>query len=181
MSDSDSNNAPGPVLDFTFAEPRWQESLPNAGEICRRAALAAVEAGACGWDGPPVERLEISLVLSSDTEVQALNRGYRGQDKPTNVLSFAALDDEDAPLPDDGPVLLGDIIIAYETTQAEARAEGKSLQDHLSHLVVHGILHLMGFDHEEEDEAEAMEETECRVLAGLGIASPYDEKVSGDE
>ncbi len=162
------------LLELNLADPRWQEALPDVEAICHRAAQAAVREGMDGWDGPPAERLEISMVLSSDAEVQVLNRNYRGLDKPTNVLSFAALDDDEAPLPDDGPVLLGDVIIAYETTAAEARMEEKSLENHLSHLVVHGILHLMGFDHEEDDEAEAMEAAECRVLAGLGIASPYD-------
>lgn len=172
-----------PSLDVTLNAAAWQETLEGVEELCRRAALAALMAGAEGWDeGPPLERMEVSLVLSDDAEVRALNRDYRGQDKATNVLSFAALDDRNAPLPGDGPVLLGDVIVAFETVVAEARNERKTLQDHLSHLVIHGVLHLMGFDHEDERDAVVMEAMECRVLAGLGIAAPYDdERETGDE
>ena len=172
-----------PSLDVAVSAPVWRNALEDVEDVCRHAALAALVAGAEGWDeGPPLERMEVSLVLSDDAGVRTLNRDYRGQDKATNVLSFAALDDEDAPVPDDGPVLLGDVIVAFETVDAEARSEGKTLKDHLSHLVVHGVLHLMGFDHEDDREAALMEAMECRVLAGLGIAAPYDdEREAGDE
>ncbi|MDR3440422.1 rRNA maturation RNase YbeY [Telmatospirillum sp.] len=151
----------------------WGLALPEAEALCRRAALAALAGAAEAL--PPVaeERLEISLVLADNAMVQELNRQYRGQDKPTNVLSFAALDDEDDVLPEDGPLLLGDVILAFETTAAEARTEDKALADHLAHLVVHGVLHLLGYDHLEEDEAEEMEAAERSILAGLGIADPY--------
>ena len=121
----------------------------------------------------PLERLEISVVLADDAMVQDLNLRYRGFDKPTNVLSFAALDDPDMPLPDDGPILLGDIILAFETTAAEAVAQGKSLKAHYTHLLVHGLLHLLGHDHQDDDEAEIMEEQERQILADLGITDPY--------
>jgi len=157
-------------IGIEIACPLWRETLPDAEELCRRVAAVALGAAA----DLPAERIEVSLLLSDDAEVRELNRDYRGQDKPTNVLSFAALD-ADSPIPEDGPILLGDVIIAYETTRAEAEAEGKRFEHHVSHLVVHGVLHLLGYDHIEEDEAESMESLERSILAALGIADPYGE------
>jgi probable rRNA maturation factor len=111
---------------------------------------------------------ELSLLLTDDAHVRVLNRDWRGQDKPTNVLSFPSADEDDEP----GP-LLGDVVVARETTAREAEAEGKSFEDHLSHLLVHGLLHLFGFDHEDDEEAEEMEALETEILAGLGVADPY--------
>ena len=116
--------------------------------------------------------VEVSLVLADDITVQALNRDYRGQDKPTNVLSFAALEDGGPALPGE-PVALGDVVLALETVLREAREQGKPLADHLRHLTVHGALHLLGFDHESDEEATEMEALEVSILAGLGIADPY--------
>ncbi|MEO5372816.1 MAG: rRNA maturation RNase YbeY [Alphaproteobacteria bacterium] len=160
--------------------PAWLASLPDAEERCRAAALAALAAGLRERPLAGVDSgIELAIVLSDDAEVRRFNRDYRGQDKPTNVLSFAALDGDD-PLPEpDEPLLLGDVIIAHETTAAEAAAEGLSLADHLSHLVVHGVLHLIGYDHEEDDAALDMERLEAASLAGLGIADPYARVDSG--
>jgi probable rRNA maturation factor len=110
------------------------------------------------------------VTLTDDAAIRLLNRDWRGMDKPTNVLSFPQAD-----LPEgvDAPQPLGDVIIALETLQAEAAAEGKAPAHHLAHLVVHGTLHLMGYDHLEDDEAEEMEALERRILAGLGIDDPY--------
>jgi probable rRNA maturation factor len=152
----------------------WTTDLPAADALAERATRAA-------WDGLPGRArpaapagAEASVVLADDATVQALNRDYRGQDKPTNVLSFANLEDARAPdLPDGEPVLLGDVVLARETVLAEAQAQAKTAGDHLSHLCVHGLLHLMGYDHMAEAEAETMEALERRVLAGLGIADPY--------
>jgi probable rRNA maturation factor len=163
----------GPEIIISIEAGPWAEKIAGVEERCQRVAAIALSTGAALLEDLPLERAELSLVLADDAMVQELNRQYRGQDKPTNVLSFAALDDEDAPEPEDGPLLLGDVIIAYETTAAEAQAEGKSLTDHLSHLVVHGVLHLLGFDHMEEDEAEEMEGLESSILGMLGIADPY--------
>ena len=163
----------GPEIIISIEAGPWAEKIAGVEERCQRVAAIALSTGAALLEDLPLERAELSLVLADDAMVQELNRQYRGQDKPTNVLSFAALDDEDAPEPTDGPLLLGDVIIAYETTAAEAEAEGKSLSDHLSHLVVHGVLHLLGFDHMEEDEAEEMEGLESSILGMLGIADPY--------
>jgi probable rRNA maturation factor len=144
--------------------------VPAAEDLCRHIAVMTL-AGADTGD-LPLDRVEISLVLGDDALVQRLNRDYRGVDKPTNVLSFAALDD-DGPLPSDGPVLLGDVVLAYETMRAEAEADGKTISAHLSHLVVHGVLHLLGYNHSEDEEAEAMETLERSILAVLDIADPY--------
>jgi probable rRNA maturation factor len=111
---------------------------------------------------------ELSLVLTDDAAIRDLNREHRGKDKATNVLSFPGFDPDEAPEP-----LLGDIVIAYETVAREAAEEAKPIADHFCHLVVHGMLHLFGYDHETDDDAEVMEAEERRVLARLGIADPY--------
>lgn len=112
---------------------------------------------------------ELSLVLTDDARIRDLNRDWRGFDKPTNVLSFPAADAED----DDPGPLLGDVVVAFETTAREAAEAGRRLEDHFAHLLVHGLLHLFGFDHEDDAEADEMEALETAILAGLGIADPY--------
>ncbi len=154
-----------------IADEAWLAQVPDAEELCARVAAVTLGAAASLVD-LPAGRLEVSLLLTDDAQVRDLNRDYRGQDKPTNVLSFAALD-ADSPIPPDGPILLGDVIIARETAEREAAEEEKRLIDHLSHLVVHGVLHLLGYDHMEDDEAEEMESLERSVLAGLGVPDPY--------
>jgi len=106
---------------------------------------------------------ELSLALADDATVQGLNRDYRAKDKPTNVLSFPAAH---------GP-LLGDVIVAHETLMREAVEEGIPAADHLAHLTIHGLLHLLGYDHETEADALRMEALETSILAGLGIADPH--------
>ena len=159
-----------------IAYDAWNDKVPGVEERCRHVAAIALGAAAPNLD-LPAERLEVSILLTDDAQVQALNAEYRQQDKPTNVLSFAALD-EDSPLPPDGPILLGDVIVAYQTTELEARDEGKSFADHLSHLVVHGVLHLLGYDHIADDEAEEMESLERSILAALGVPDPYKDAPS---
>lgn len=136
---------------------------PGIEDLIRRAAVAAAEACACRAG-------EIGVTLTGDDAIRVLNRDHRGFDKPTNVLSF--------PLPaagDDAPRLIGDVVLAQETVAREAAAEQKPLAHHAAHLVVHGVLHLFGDDHETDDEAERMEARERDVLAGLGIPDPYAE------
>lgn len=163
----------GPEIAVATPCAQWAEALPAVEDQCQRVVQATLAGSLDALPEGSLDRVEISLVLADDAMVQSLNRQYRGQDKTTNVLSFAALDgEEDAPLPD-GPLLLGDVVVAFETTAREAAAEGKTLADHLSHLLVHGVLHLLGYDHEVDDEAEEMESQERVVLAGLGIADPY--------
>lgn len=149
---------------------------------------ATVEAGAWGEETqwrPLVERVaaavagrselivpdeaELSLLLTDDAHIRVLNRQWRDQDKPTNVLSFPAADEDD----DEPGPLLGDVVVAHETTAREATEEGKTFEDHFTHLLVHGLLHLFGYDHIEDEEAEEMEAFETEILAGLGVADPY--------
>jgi len=111
-----------------------------------------------------------------DTGIRTLNSNWRGIDKPTNVLSFPALQPSGPRGPDDAPRMLGDIAIAYETTRREADDEQKPFDHHLSHLAVHGFLHLIGYDHEKNDDAEAMEALEREILAQLGIPDPYTDR-----
>jgi probable rRNA maturation factor len=115
----------------------------------------------------------ITILLTNDAEVKSLNAQYRGKNKPTNVLSFPdGSEERDAR----GRTVrqLGDIAMAYETIAAEAAAQGKALKHHISHLAIHGTLHLLGYDHEQEAEAEAMEALEIAILARMGIANPYE-------
>jgi probable rRNA maturation factor len=141
-------------------------------------ALAARAAGALSVVAPELakECLNTSMIFTSDEEVQVLNAEWRGKDKPTNVLSFPMLAREDLlDLADDGPPeLLGDIALAYETCAREAEEKGIALEAHASHLIIHGLLHLAGLDHEiSEDDARQMEILEIKALALIGIADPY--------
>lgn len=149
---------PGIVIDIAEPAPQWRSALPDVAAQIERAAHAAFAAAES-----ESRNVEISIVLADDATVRELNRRWRGRDAPTNVLSFAS---GERPL-------LGDIVLAYETVAREAADQGKTLADHLSHLVTHGVLHLLGFDHEAPLEAEEMEALERRVLAGIGVADPY--------
>ncbi|MDI4656664.1 rRNA maturation RNase YbeY [Xanthobacter autotrophicus] len=153
------------AIDVLVEADGWA-AVPDAEAICERAARAAL--AACG-DAVP-EPCEVAITLTDDARIRVLNREWRGKDKATNVLSFPQPD-----LPDDvdAPQPLGDIIVALETLTGEARAEDKTAGHHLAHLVVHGTLHLLGYDHIDETEAEEMEALERRILAGLGIDDPY--------
>jgi probable rRNA maturation factor len=139
------------------------DPAPLTDAMFTRAAEAAFVAA------PPLSpgAYEATIVLTDDAEMRDLNRIWRGKDAPTNVLSFPA---EDRLYE---PSLLGDVVLAYETARKEAREQNLALADHVSHLVVHGMLHLLGFDHIEDDEAERMEDLERKALASLGIADPY--------
>lgn len=125
------------------------------------------------------DRLVASLLFTSDAEVHALNREWRGKDKPTNVLSFPMLNRDDLLklAPNGPPEMLGDIVLAYETCRREAVEKGVSVEHHATHLIVHGLLHLAGYDHElGEAEADTMETIETKTLAILGIADPYGDR-----
>lgn len=120
--------------------------------------------------------IEVCVVLTDDSEIHALNRDYRGMDKPTNVLSFANLDSDSAGdelAMEDMPFALGDVIIAWETMQREAIDQKKKFEDHLRHMLVHGTLHLLGYDHMDDGEAAAMEGLEIRILEKMSVENPY--------
>jgi len=185
---------------LSIEDERWEAAVADVEMLCERSArsaLAAAHAQDPDWlPGGPVE---MSVILADDATVQELNKNYRGKDKPTNVLSFALYADgggeegedegEQVEEPDedgleDGdveflspegpvPVILGDVILAFETVEREAREQRKAFADHLAHLVTHGVLHLLGYDHIEDSEAEQMERLETQILSGLGIADPY--------
>ncbi|NQV82969.1 MAG: rRNA maturation RNase YbeY [Rhodospirillales bacterium] len=176
------NSAPE-GLDIAVAtnSPQWDTALPDVQALARTAVEAA---WAAGQGVGAVQTTEVSIVLADDAFVQNLNRDFRGQDKPTNVLAFPAsgggMDEGPTAQPPGMPVLLGDIVVAFETAMAEAADQGKALGDHVCHLVVHGMLHLLGFDHQVAADADVMEALEIDVLAGLHIANPYEGGVAVD-
>ena len=144
----------GAVIEVEIEDPAWTAAQPDAEALAVAAATAAL-------DRPG----EIAVLLTDDASLRDLNNRFRGKDKTTNVLSF--------PAPSNPEGHLGDIALAYGVCAAEAAEQGKSLSAHLQHLVAHGVLHLVGFDHETEAEAEAMEARERAILAGLGVSDPY--------
>ena len=151
-------------VEFVAMSRLWR-GAPAARPLARQAIAASVAlAGAT-----PCEGAELCVHLADDAHIRTLNARWRGLDKPTNVLSFPAAD----PAHLGEARLLGDIVLAYETVAREAQDEGKSLDDHFRHLVVHGFLHLLGFDHETDAEAQTMEAMETRILGRLGVADPY--------
>ena len=156
-------------------EPGWSGSI-DWEALALRAASAALERTTHGeWLTLPVA-IEVSIRLTGDDEVQTLNRQYRQKDKPTNVLSFPMVQPDlldSIANTDDGEVLLGDIALARGVCEREAAEKGISVEDHATHLIVHGTLHLLGYDHIEDGEAEAMEAIEIDALAALGLADPY--------
>lgn len=154
-----------PVALETVRDSELWTILPDAeATVAAAVAAAFAEAGLVA-----LPEAELAVTLADDGRVRALNAEWREKDKPTNVLTFPAVEpDETADAP-----MLGDVILAFETVEREAREEGRTLSDHVSHLVVHGVLHLFGYDHLEDDEAEEMEAIETRALARLGVADPY--------
>jgi probable rRNA maturation factor len=124
-------------------------------------------------DGVSFTACEVAILLTTDAKLQSLNLQFRGLDKPTNVLSFSALTTDFPPLMKGQPLFLGDIAIAAETVFREAYEQNKTVSDHLAHMIIHGTLHLLGYDHEDEEEAQEMEDLERKVLATQNIADPY--------
>ena len=157
------------------ADEEW-DSSSSWDELAQRAAEAAVAESAFPQLATSGRRVEISVRLTGDEQVRALNAEWRGKDRPTNVLSFplAQTDELRAAKIAVPELLLGDIILAHGVCEAEAAEKGVSIEQHAAHLLVHGTLHLLGYDHGEEDEAVDMEVREVRALERLGIANPYE-------
>jgi probable rRNA maturation factor len=156
-----------PMTEVLVVADCWQ-SEPDAETVIQRAI-----AEAAAMIDDDVADAELAVMLTDDTGIRTLNSNWRGIDKPTNVLSFPALQPEGKCEAGDVPRMLGDIAIAYQTLRREADEEQKPFDHHLSHLAVHGFLHLIGYDHENDADAEEMEALEQDVLAQLGIPDPY--------
>lgn len=158
------------------AEAGWSED-EDWEQLAERAVLTALAHSPFGhWVSQRV-CIEVAVRLTSDEEVHTLNRAYRGKDKPTNVLSFPMVQPDllvGLDNTDDGEVILGDLVLAEGVCAREAADKGISVPDHATHLIVHGTLHLLGYDHQGEAEAEAMEALEIRALASIGLADPYN-------
>ncbi len=152
----------------------WRTELAGTGAL---EALVVSAAHAALANAAPPHPVEISVRLIDDAEMRTLNRTYRGRDSATNVLSFALAADAGpggaVPPPAGAPALLGDVVVAYETCAGEAAEQTKSLADHLRHMVVHGVLHLLGYDHQTEGDATQMEGREREILSRLGVPDPY--------
>lgn len=161
------------VVIVDVVSPKWGAAGLDLDAIVDTAARAAL----VGADAVFAGGVELGVRLTDDAEIRALNRDWRDRDAATNVLSFALEESPESAISDNGPeigaTMLGDVVLAYETCAAEAADQDKSLTDHLSHLVVHGTLHLLGFDHEADDDAEIMEALERDVLARIGVPDPY--------
>jgi probable rRNA maturation factor len=157
-----------PLTEVLVVADCWQTE-PDVESVIHRAINAAAEIA-----GVDVGDAELAVMLTDDSGIRTLNNNWRGIDKPTNVLSFPALQPTGTATPSDVPRMLGDIAIAYETTRKEADDEQKPFEHHLSHLAVHGFLHLIGHDHEKD--AEAMEGLEQEILEHLGIPDPYADR-----
>jgi probable rRNA maturation factor len=160
-------------IDVNILAGDWEATGLPLDELVN-ASVAAAIAHAEHPDDITGRDIELSVVLTDDKTVQTLNAEYRGKDKPTNVLSFATLEGDD-PLPPEGPVHIGDIVLAFETLAREASDLQKPLRDHLTHLLVHGALHLLGYDHENDSDANIMESLEITVLETFSIENPYSE------
>ncbi len=162
----------------THSATPWPDALDWEARAAEAVAVAlAITPFASLADAAPL--VEVAVRLTDDAEVHTLNRDFRGKDMPTNVLSFPQVQAdllESLANSDDGEILLGDIVLARETCAREAEEKGISLVDHATHLIVHGALHLVGYDHMDDVAAAAMEALEVKALASLGIANPYAER-----
>ena len=154
---------------ISLRDSAWSTALPEAADVARRAAAAALEAA------PELSgQVELGVVLADDAFVRTLNRDYRGQDRATDVLSFPVHEPPQLdPPPGEMPLMLGDVVLARETVQRDSTSAGVGLADRVSHLVVHGVLHLLGYDHDEPDAERRMRALESRTLLALGLCDPY--------
>lgn len=173
VEDDISDSPMGIDLQIDVAVPLW-DKIPSLHALVKEAVGVALH-----YSGYPLSLMELSCKFTNNAESQQYNAEYRGQNKPTNVLSFPNIEPQ---MYDDafsfaevgGPrVMLGDVLFAYETIANEAQSQDKTIEHHLSHLIIHGVLHLLGYDHIEEEDAQEMEALECVLLAQLNIDNPY--------
>lgn len=159
----------GTLVEVVIDDPRWEEAgLEALADRAARALLAEL--------GIAAEECEISLLGTDDARIASLNASFRGRDAPTNVLSWPAVEFDlpgHLPAEEERPVFLGDVALAFGTCTEEARTANIPFRDHVLHLCVHGILHLLGYDHETDADAGRMESLEVKALASLGIPDPY--------
>ena len=161
--------------------PTWVVGMFGQLQVEKAVDAAVKVAHNSALTDPPIP-ISVSIKLSDDEEVHSLNREWRNKDKPTNVLSFPMLDDDELDALDAGEfispeIMLGDIILAHGVCAAEAKRKEISLADHATHLVIHGMLHLFGYDHVDDDDGEAMEAMEVKALASMGLRNPYDDDI----
>jgi probable rRNA maturation factor len=165
------------TIDISVNCDAWHKGMPGIEGRVRMAVQAALSKGIATLPSEwPRRSPEVSILLSDDSGVRALNNRYRHIDRATNVLAFP-IDSAETPDTDTCVHTLGDIVLAFETVTAEAASQGKAFDNHLTHLVVHGLLHLLGHDHELDKDAQVMEALEVAILAGLGISDPYESPV----
>ena len=162
------------MLDVAIeADAEWDSSTDWAA-LARKAAESAIAESAFPQLATGSRPVEISVRLTSDDEVRALNEQWRGKDRPTNVLSFPMAEPAELQSDDDRELMLGDVVLAHGICTAEAAAKAIPVEEHAAHLLVHGTLHLLGDDHQDDESAAAMEAREVRALVRLGIANPYE-------
>lgn len=154
------------IVSIDVEDESWS-ALADLQDIAQQAVDAAWTA--VGSDGGTAQ---VAVLFTNDEAMTGINAEWRGKNNPTNVLSFPAA--SDMPWPDGEPRPLGDIVLAHGVVTREAADQGKTLHEHTVHLIVHGMLHLLGYDHEADDEAEEMEQLEIGILKGLGISDPYE-------
>ncbi len=150
------------IVDINIANNNWKKDFPNLQSLCKNAINIAVKIYC------PIKFREISLLFTDNAQMQSLNKQYRNKYKPTNVLAFSQLAQHNI-----NTDILGDIIFAYEIIIDEAKANKKNSQSHLTHLLIHGFLHLQGMDHQNEEQANQMQALEIMILKELNIANPY--------
>lgn len=162
-----------PEIDISVQDPVWGH-IDNVENFVEKAVITTLRTAPWPREASGKD-VELSIVLANDDLLQVFNREYREKDKPTNVLTFAAIDSDE---PQHGERFhLGDVLLSFQTLEKECIEQGKFMNDHFCHLLVHGTLHILGYDHIEEDDANTMETLEIRILEKLGIQNPYIEAV----